>query len=96
MCGHSGELNISFYNSGVRLVFEAGQIMQVEGWNPTPQGHSGDAAFPDLTFLQLLFGYRSLAELHYAFVDCFAGHDTARALLNSLFPKQPSNVWAVS
>jgi len=96
MSGHSGELNISFYSSGVRLVFEAGQIKHVEGWNPTPQGHSGDAAFPGLTFLQLLFGYRSLAELHYAFVDCFAGHDTARALLNSLFPKQPSNVWAVS
>ena len=94
--GHSGELNISFYSSGVRLIFEAGQIKQVEGWNPTPQGHSGDAAFPGLTFLQLLFGYRSLAELHYAFVDCFTGHDTARALLNSLFPKQTSNVWPVS
>lgn len=96
MSGHSGELKISFYSSGVRLVFEAGQIKNVESWNPTPQGHSGDAAFPDLTFLQLVFGYRSLEELHYAFVDCFAGHDTARALLNSLFPKQPSNVWAVS
>jgi hypothetical protein len=96
MCGHSGELNISFYNSGVRLVFEAGQINLIDGWNPTPQGHSGDAAFPGLTFFQLLFGYRSLAELRYAFVDCFARHDTAQALLNGLFPKQPSNVWAVS
>jgi hypothetical protein len=96
MSGHTGELNISFYNSGLRLVFEAGQIKQIEGWNPTPQGHSGDAAFPGLTFLQLLFGYRSLDELHYAFVDSFAGNDIARALLNCLFPKQSSNVWAVS
>jgi hypothetical protein len=96
MSGHSGELNISFYNSGLRLSFEAGKIKQIDNWNPTPQGHSGDAAFPGLTFLQLLFGYRSLDELHYAFVDCFAGTDNARALLTCLFPKQPSNVWAVS
>jgi hypothetical protein len=96
MSGHNGEVSISFYSSGVRLVFESGQIKHIENWNPTPHGHSGDAAFPGLTFLQLLFGYRSLSELHYAFVDCFTRHDTARALLNSLFPKQPSNVWAVS
>ena len=96
MSGHSGELNISFYRSGLRLVFEAGLIEAVEAWDPNPQGHSGDAAFPGLTFLQLVFGYRNLEELNYAFVDCYAGNDTARALLNCLFPKQVSNVWPVS
>jgi hypothetical protein len=30
----------------------------------------GDVCFPDHTFLQLLFGYRSLPELEYAFPDC--------------------------
>jgi hypothetical protein len=68
----------------------------VEAWDPTPQGHSGDAAFPGLTFLQLIFGYRSLEELQYAFVDCFTSNDTARALLNCLFPKQVSSVWPVA
>lgn len=96
MSGHSGTLEISFYRSGVRLVLESGRIESVEAWDPSPQGHSGDAAFPGLTFLQLVFGYRSLDELHYAFVDCFAGNDTARGLLNSLFPKQASNVWPLS
>jgi len=96
MCGHSGELNISFYRSGLRLTFDGGDIAQVEAWEPSPQGHSGDAAFPGLTFLQLVFGYRSLQELNYAFVDCYASHDTSRALLNCLFPKQVSNVWPVS
>jgi hypothetical protein len=96
MTGHGGNLEISFYQSGVRLVFDGGSITQVEAWDPTPQGHSGDAAFPGLTFLQLIFGYRSLEELQYAFVDCFTSNDTARALLNCLFPKQVSSVWPVA
>jgi hypothetical protein len=96
LSGHSGTLEISFYRSGVRLVIESGRIESVDAWDPNPQGHSGDAAFPTLTFLQLMLGYRSLDELHFAFVDCFASHDTARGLLNSLFPKQASDVWPVS
>ena len=55
----------------------------------------GDARFPDLTLLQLLFGYRSLEELEYAFADCGAETHEARVLLNSLFPKQPSAVYTV-
>jgi hypothetical protein len=96
MSGHGGKLEISFYQSGLRLVFDGGSITQVEAWDPNPQGHSGDAAFTGLTFLQLVFGYRNLDELQYAFVDCYTSNDTARALLNCLFPKQVSNVWPVS
>ena len=93
--GHTGELKLSFYRSGVRLAFEAGRLTAVEPWLPTPD-NNGSAAFPGLTFLQLLFGYRSLEELRGAFPDCWADGDTPRALLGILFPKQSSDFWPVA
>jgi hypothetical protein len=58
-------------------------------------GHEGDVAFPGLTFLQILFGYRSIEELRAAYPDvtCNPGFE---ALINRLFPKQSSNLWPVS
>ncbi len=104
VAGHSGELKVSLYRSGLRLAFEQGAFVAVEPWNPGWRGEpwvearpeGGDAAFPGLTFLQLLFGFRSLDELKYAFPDCWTGGDGPRALLEALFPKQASNVWHVS
>lgn len=96
MVGHTGELTISFYRDGLRLVFENGRITTVEPYRPTPYGHSGGALFPGLTFLQLLFGYRSLDELRYAFADVGVQSDEVAALLNILFPRQASNLWPVS
>jgi GNAT superfamily N-acetyltransferase len=93
--GHTGELKITFYCNGLKLSFDRGKL-QVETWEPTPYGHSGDVAFPDLTFTQLLFGYRSLEELDYAFADCWCGNDTARGLMNTIFPKQPSSIWPIA
>jgi len=94
--GHSGEVRLTFYREGVRLVFEQGRLTTVEAWKPAPQGHTGEAAFPGLTFLQLLFGYRSLAELKYAFADCWTNSDATHALLDALFPRQPSDIFPVS
>lgn len=94
--GYSGELKLTFYNSGLRLVFEKGCLSTVEPYKPTPVGHEGDAAFPGLTFLQLLFGYRSLDELRLAFPDCYLRMDEVYVLLNTLFPRQPSHIWPVS
>jgi GNAT superfamily N-acetyltransferase len=93
--GHNGRLKLSFYRNGLCLVFEEGELVAVEAWQPTTED-GGDAAFPDLTFLQLLFGYRSLKELKHTFADCRTANDEARALLEALFPKQPSDVWPVS
>ena len=93
--GHTGELKLSFYRSGVRLAFEAGRLTAVEPWLPT-HDDGGAAAFPGLSFLQLLFGYRSLEELRGAFPDCWADGDTRRVLLGILFPKQPSDSWPVA
>lgn len=96
VCGHSGEIKITFYRVGIRLVLDNGKIKAVENWRPEPNGHSGDAAFPDLTFLQLVFGYRDLDELKYAFVDCWTNNDTTAALLKAMFPKEMSDVFGIS
>jgi hypothetical protein len=89
---YTGELKINFYRSGLCLKFDRGSI-SVEGWKPE-RVEDGDAAFPDLTFLQLLFGYRSLEELQHAFPDCLTNTATAAVLLPILFPRKVSNVWA--
>ena len=98
MVGYDGDLKISFYRSGLRLVFADGRLVGVDPWQPTPEGEGddGDAGFPDLTFLQLLFGYRSMEELDYAFADCWASGAKGRPLLDALFPKCHSNIWPVS
>ena len=43
--GYSGELKISFYKDGLRLVFEKGKLKEVESWKPQ-SGDDGSAAFP--------------------------------------------------
>jgi GNAT superfamily N-acetyltransferase len=91
---YTGELKLSFYRSGVRLAFDRGQLAGVEAWQPT-RPDRGDACFPDLTFLQVLLGFRALEDLERAFPDCLVASDGARALVKALFPKQVSAVWAV-
>lgn len=93
--GHSGELKVSFYRDGVRMVFESGKLATVEDWKPKIKVDEGMAAFPDLTFLQLVFGYRTLAEVQHAYADCWV-NDEARVLLETLFPKKYSHVEAIS
>lgn len=92
--GHTGELEVSFYGDGLRLELVRGRLSAVEHWSPTAE-EKGDAAFPDLSFLQLLFGHRSLEELDYAFADCSPGEGDARVLLGALFPRRPSDLWPV-
>lgn len=89
--GYTGELLLSFYENGLRVTFAAGKLETVEPWEPS-HPEDGDALFPDLKFLQLLFGRRSLAELEHADSDCLAIAEKARVLLDALFPKRPSFV----
>ena len=90
--GHTGKLDVSFYGGGLRLELERGRLSSVDDWIPTDEAE-GDASFPELTFLQLLFGYRSLRDLERAFADCSPGKTDARVLLEALFPRHPSNLW---
>jgi Acetyltransferase (GNAT) domain len=96
IAGYSGEVKITFYRGGVRMVLDKGKFTTLEAWKPTPYGHAGDAAFPPHTFLQLLFGYRNLDMLKASFVDCWTDRDEIHVLFDTLFPRQPSNVWPIS
>ena len=89
--GWSGELRLSFYRGGVSLRVSAGRVV-AEAWQP---GHAedGDALFPDLTFLKVLLGYRSLTDVQYAYPDCMVTSQAAQALLPILFPQQHSHIW---
>ena len=94
--GYTGVKSMSFYRTGLRWLFELGKLVAVEPWQPTARDLEGDIALPGLTFLQLLFGYRSLEELHHAFPDCVWGTNETRALFECLFPKRPSEVLGLS
>ncbi|MCB0116652.1 MAG: GNAT family N-acetyltransferase [Caldilineaceae bacterium] len=91
VAGLTGELKIDFYRGGMRLQFEKGKITTIEPWRTPAFGHHADVACTALIFLQLLFGYRSLAELREIFPDVWA-KDSAAVQLAVLFPKQPSKV----
>jgi hypothetical protein len=92
-CGHSGELNISFYRDGLRIKLENGRLAEVESWQPTVDDQ-GNAFFPDLTFLHLVFGHRTVDEINAIYPDCAAQGNEA-AILRAMFPKRPSLVWQV-
>ncbi len=93
--GYSGEVKVSFYRSGLRLGLEKGRLTAVEAWKPTPEEH-GNAGFPDLSFLQMVFGYRSFEQLEQSFADCWYDRDETRVLLNTLFPRKASAVMFVN
>jgi len=86
--GYSGEIKISEFLNGFRMVFEKGKIQIIENWKPDD---SSNAAFPPLTILQLIFGRCSLSDLRVVYPDCTAD-DASAALLEILFPKRPSLV----
>lgn len=90
--GHTGELKLNFYRDGLRLAFETGRLAAVEPWTPE-HAEDGSAGFAGQTFLQLLFGYRSLDALRGAFPDCWYQDDDACVLLDALFPKRRSVFW---
>ena len=59
-------------------------------------GRARLGSIPDLTFLQLRFGYRTLEDLRYAFADCWVEHDATHAVLEALFRWQASDVWPIA
>ena len=90
--GYSGELKLNFYRSGVHFTFERGRVTKLTDWTPG-EVEEGDAAFPDLTFLQLLCGRCRTEELTSHFVDCWTNSTTTAVLLDCLFPKFASEIW---
>jgi len=92
--GYSGELLLSFYRSGVRLCFDQGRLIGVDPFT-SPQDLKAGGLFPELTFLQLLFGWRAREEIEAAFPDCHTLGDDAHVLIDVLFPKMPSHVFGI-
>ncbi|HET8844152.1 MAG TPA: GNAT family N-acetyltransferase, partial [Ktedonobacteraceae bacterium] len=91
---YTGELTLDFFRGGLRFVFNKGHITQIDPWQAPLYKSDADATCPELVFLQLLFGYRSLAELRYAFPDVRVENGAKEFLLNALFPKRYS--WVLS
>jgi GNAT superfamily N-acetyltransferase len=90
MRSFTGELKITFFRGGLCLAFSQGRLSEITDWQAIEDDEMFNiASFPPLVFLKLLFGYRSLEELRYAFPDCWAGEQDT-LLLNALFPKQAS------
>lgn len=94
LTGHAGELRLGFSRGGLRFRFAGGRIVEVSPWDAREPATRPDAVFPERTFLQLLFGYRSLPELRQSFADCWTW-GKADVLLDILFPKVPSNVLSI-
>lgn len=92
---YDGTLKLNFFRSGLRMTFESGKIIGVENLGTDTLKDCG-AEFPGLSFLQILFGRRSLDEVRYYVADCSVRNDEARVLLETLFPRKPSNVWGIS
>lgn len=95
LTGHTGELKFDFYRGGLRLAFEQGRLVTAEPWRAPAYRDEAQAGCPPLVFLQLLFGYRSLAELRAVFPDVW-GSEEATLLINTLLPKQQSTVYSLS
>ena len=90
--GYTGELKLNLYRSGIHFTFERGRVTNLTDWTPEDV-EAGDAAFPDLTFLQLLCGRCRTEELTSRFVDCWTNGTTPAVLLDCLFPQFKSEVW---
>ena len=85
---YTGEFTLDFFRGGMHMVFDKGHITSIEPWRAPAYQNTADASCPSLVFLQLLFGYRSLDELRYAFPDVRVENSNAEVLLNALFPKK--------
>ena len=90
MAGHTGEVKVNEYRGGFKLMWDKGELVNAEAWQPA-NGNEGQAGFPPLAFLQLLFGRASIMELRTFYPDCWAS-DEATVLFDALFPKAYSCV----
>ena len=90
MADYTGTIRINLYRSQLALEWKNGLLKQVGNKFESHDLEDGDALFPDLTFLQLLFGYRSIDELTLSFADLYTEKNDVLVLLRILFPKRPS------
>lgn len=80
--GWSGDLKISFYRSGLEMVFDDGKLTTAKNTGPI-EGHEAHAHYPDLTFTKALFGQHSFTQLRAIHDDCFT-HKRAHHVLQDI------------
>jgi len=90
MAGYSGTIKINLYRSRFTLVWADGRLVEVGEGYDYDRLEDGDALFPELTILQLLFCYRSIDELTLAYTDMYTQTNDALVLLRALFPRRSS------
>jgi GNAT acetyltransferase-like protein len=93
LAGHTGELKVDLYRSGFVITIKDGRIEGVEPWVP-PQEYNEAVHFPDLTFLHVLMGRKSMTDLREVYPDCY-GSEEGCALVSALFPKKGSLLWGL-
>ncbi|RIK39072.1 MAG: GNAT family N-acetyltransferase, partial [Chloroflexi bacterium] len=85
---YTGEIKCDLYRSGLLFKIERGQLVP---WRPPPYDPEASFGCPPLVFLQLLLGYRSMAELSAIYPDASVA-EKFKLLVDTLFPKQHSAV----
>ncbi|MET9021563.1 GNAT family N-acetyltransferase [Actinopolymorpha sp. NPDC004070] len=94
VAGYDGDLLLDFYRTAVRLTFTNGRLGAVRDQGPAARhDRTPRAGFPQLVFLRSLFGHASLDELRTTYPDVGTGGE-AGPLVNALFPKRPSRLFA--
>jgi hypothetical protein len=89
LAGHTGTLRLNFYQTQLALTFAAGRLAEIGTFTPS-YIEDGDARFPSLTFLHVLLGHRTPAEIAHLYADCYVS-PAAAVLLGILFPPKTSN-----
>lgn len=92
--GWGGTLEVALGdNTGVVMTFERGRLAGVQ--QVPMRINKGDARFPWLTFLNVVFGYQTCGELRRLFPEAGANRKAA-LLLEVLFPRQRSWLMAMA
>ncbi|HET58865.1 MAG TPA: GNAT family N-acetyltransferase [Chloroflexi bacterium] len=94
--GYSGAFRINFYKGGLKITFEDGKMVGVNDWRASDE-EGADVNIPNPLFLQVLFGYRTLEEVHHIFPDAYDKDAQNAELLKALFPKVINEwIWTLS
>jgi len=93
--GYTGDLSIhSFNKTATTIKFDEGRIVDVTEDVLHPEWKA-DAAFPNHTFLNVLFGHRSPDELVRTLPEVFTNRKAA-VLFDALFPLNPSSILPIA
>jgi GNAT superfamily N-acetyltransferase len=90
---YTGDLKIHFFDTtALTITFERGKIVETSQGTLLPEWEA-DAAFPNHSFLSVLFGHRTPGELERIMPEVFVNRKAA-VLLEALFPQKCSSVMA--